>query len=166
MKNCWARLLLLAGDLSVGRCAKSDPHTAPPLQWPQATEERARLALLLSAFGILSPCHTEAWTKKEEQWLLWTRLVRDGPTILLSKLTKQFEDLIQSTGDTNPAVREVAMRVWLVWHSRFRLPNISLNVSLQEIMGLGAEARWKSPVAILEIIFESFVPDNIMVGFR
>ena len=54
-------LILIAGDPDSGRQAKFDPQTAPPLKGARATEERARLALLLSAFGTLTPQHTEAW---------------------------------------------------------------------------------------------------------
>ena len=57
------------------------------------------------------------------------------------------------------------MRIWLVWQCRLRLPNSSLNVSFQEIMGLGTEAR-RTSVAILEIIFDSFVPHRMVTGLR
>ena len=92
--------------------------------------------------------------------------MRDGPTIQLTKLTKKLEESIRKFGDTTPKEREVIMRIWLVWQCRLRLPNSSLNVSFQEIMGLGAEARRRIPVAILEIIFECFVPESIVSGLR
>ena len=58
------------------------------------------------------------------------------------------------------------MRILVVWQCRLRLPNSSLNVSFQEIMGLGTEARRRIPVAILEIIFECFLPESIDSGLR
>ena len=58
-------LYVLAGDPDTNRHTKFDPHTAPPVKGSRATEERARLAMLLSAFGTLSPQHTEAWTRRE-----------------------------------------------------------------------------------------------------
>ena len=93
---------MLAGDPDMSRHTKFDPPTAPPAKGPRATEERARLALLLSAFGTLSPQHTEAWTRREGQWLQWTQQVRDGPTILLFKLTKKLEESIRKFGEATP----------------------------------------------------------------
>ena len=145
-------LILIAGDPDSGRQAKFDPQTAPPVKGARAVE-RTRLALLLSAFGILTPQHTEAWACSDSRLLQWSELVRDGPTIQLTKLTKKLEESIRKFGDNTPKEREVIMRIWAVWQCRLRLPNSSLNVSFQEIMGLGAEARRRIPVAILEIIF-------------
>ena len=92
--------------------------------------------------------------------------VRDGPMIQLSKLTKKLEESILKFGETTPPEREAIMRTWLAWQCRLRLPNSSLNVSFQEIMELGAKARRRIPVAILEIIFECFLPESIDSGLR
>ena len=58
------------------------------------------------------------------------------------------------------------MSIWLVWQCRHRLLNSSLNVSFQEIMGLGAEARRRIPTAILDIIFDCFMPESIVRGLK
>ena len=60
-------LIMLAGDPDMNRHTKFDPPTAPPVNGLRATVERARLAMLLSAFGTLSPQHTEAWTTSDGQ---------------------------------------------------------------------------------------------------
>ena len=159
-------LTMMAGDSDQGRHAKFDSQTAPHAKGPRATEETARLALLLSAFGILAPQHTEAWTRRDGRWLQWSQLVRNGPTIQLTKLTSRLEESLKTFGDTTLKEREVVMRIWLVWQCRLRLPNSSLNVSFQEIMGLGAEARRRIPTAILDIIFDCFVPESIVRGLK
>ena len=82
-------LTMLAGDTDMNRHTKFDPQTAPPVREPRATEERARLAMLLSAFG------TKAWTRREGQWLQRTQQVRDGPTIQLFKFIKKLEESIR-----------------------------------------------------------------------
>ena len=92
--------------------------------------------------------------------------MRDEPTIQLFKLTKKLEESILEFGETTPIERETIMRNWLAWQCRLRLPNSSLNVSFKEMMGLGTEARRRTPAAILEIIFDSFVPDNLVTGLR
>ena len=118
---------MIAGDPDSGRQAKFDPQTAPLVKRARATVERTRLALLLSAFGTLTPRHTEAWACRDSRWLQWSELVRDGPTIQLMKLTKKLEESIRKFGDTTPKEREVIMRIWLVWQCRLRLPSSSLN---------------------------------------